>query len=155
MSAPELRPYQVDVIERVRAEIAAGHRRILLVAPTGSGKTVIAGAMIAKTIARGHRAMFCAHRRELVQQAANKLDDIGFDAGVILPGYPMRLEEPAQVASIASLHARAIRSAAIELPHADVVFVDEGHHAPAATYRRPLRPECADSRARSAPGRPP
>jgi superfamily II DNA or RNA helicase len=52
MSAPELRPYQVDVIERVRGEITAGRRRILLVAATGSGKTVIAGEIIAKTVAR-------------------------------------------------------------------------------------------------------
>jgi DNA repair protein RadD len=138
MSAPELRPYQVDVIERVRAEIAAGHRRILLVAPTGSGKTVVAGSMIAKTVARGHRALFLTHRRELVQQAANKLHDVGVDAGIILAGHPMRLEEPAQIASIASLHGRAIRSSAIELPAADVVVLDEAHHAPAATYRRLL-----------------
>src|SRR5690242_19369475 len=33
-TAPELRPYQVDVIDRVEAEIAAGHRRVLIVAPT-------------------------------------------------------------------------------------------------------------------------
>ena len=37
MSAPELRQYQQDVIARMAAEIAAGHRRICLVAPTGSG----------------------------------------------------------------------------------------------------------------------
>jgi hypothetical protein len=40
---PELRPYQIDVIARFDAEVAAGRRRVLLVAPTGSGKTVIAG----------------------------------------------------------------------------------------------------------------
>jgi DNA repair protein RadD len=137
-AAPELRPYQDDVIERIRAAITAGHRRILLVAPTGSGKTVIAGAIIAKTVARDRRAMFLTHRRELVQQAARKLNDVGVDPGVILPGYPMRLDQPAQVASIASVHARAMRSSAIELPPADVVVIDEAHHAPAKTYRRLL-----------------
>jgi DNA repair protein RadD len=78
------------------------------------------------------------HRRELVQQAANKLHDVGVDAGIILPGYPMRPDEPAQVASIASLHARAIRTATIELPPCDVLALDEAHHAPAATYQRLL-----------------
>ncbi len=42
---PELRPYQREVMERFRAEVAAGRRCVLLVAPTGSGKTVIAGAI--------------------------------------------------------------------------------------------------------------
>ena len=41
-----LRPYQVDIVADVEREIAAGKRRILLVAPTGSGKTVIAGEII-------------------------------------------------------------------------------------------------------------
>lgn len=42
----KLRPYQSDVIRRVDDEIAAGCRRILIVAPTGAGKTVIAAAII-------------------------------------------------------------------------------------------------------------
>jgi superfamily II DNA or RNA helicase len=98
----------------------------------------VAAAFIAKTIAKGRRALFLEHRRELIQQSANKLHDFGVDAGIVLPGYPMRLDEPAQIASIASLHARAIRSSTIELPLADVVVLDEAHHAPAKTYRRLL-----------------
>ncbi len=43
---PELRPYQSEMIARLNAAIAAGRRRILLVAQTGSGKTVIAAAKI-------------------------------------------------------------------------------------------------------------
>src|SRR5258707_11483822 len=50
----------------------------------------------------------------------------------------MRLENRAQVATSAPLDVRTFGGAAIELPPADVVFVDEGHHAPAATYRRLL-----------------
>jgi superfamily II DNA or RNA helicase len=52
-TAPRLRPYQSDVISRVNAEIAAGRRRVLLVAPTGSGKTVIAAAFIAAALGGG------------------------------------------------------------------------------------------------------
>ena len=56
----------------------------------------------------------------------------------LLPGHPMRLAAPVQVASIAALHARAVRSCKIEMPPADLVVVDEAHHAPAKTYRRIL-----------------
>ena len=37
---PDLRPYQTDLIGRIRAAYAAGHHRVLAVAPTGSGKTI-------------------------------------------------------------------------------------------------------------------
>lgn len=135
----DLRPYQRDVIERINTEIAAARRRILLVAPTGSGKTVIAAAFIADAVRRGKRVLFLAHRRELVTQASRKLHAAGIDAGIILPGYPMRLAEPVQVASIASLRARAISSSSIDMPVADIVVVDEAHHARARTYRRILQ----------------
>ena len=42
--APDLYPFQHNVLARIEAEIAAGHRRICLVAPTGAGKTVIAAS---------------------------------------------------------------------------------------------------------------
>ncbi len=45
-----LRPYQAEVIARVDAKIASGVRRILLVAPTGAGKTIIAAAIIAAAL---------------------------------------------------------------------------------------------------------
>jgi DNA repair protein RadD len=136
--APSLRPYQAAVIERVATEIAAGRRRVLLVAPTGSGKTVIAGALVADAVARNHRVLFLAHHRELIGQASRKVHAAGVDHGIIMPGFPMRLGEPVQVASIASLHARAIRSNTIELPPADLIVVDEAHHCRAQTYKRIL-----------------
>lgn len=47
----ELRRYQVDVIDELDRVIASGKRRIILVAPTGAGKTVIAAAIIKTAIA--------------------------------------------------------------------------------------------------------
>jgi superfamily II DNA or RNA helicase len=135
-AAPELRPYQLDAIAKVEAEVAAGRRRVLLSAPTGSGKTVIAAAVMADAAARGERVLFLAHRRELITQASRKLHDAGVDHGVLLPDVRARPGERVQVASIATLHARAIRSRSIELPQADLVVVDEAHHARARTYRR-------------------
>jgi DNA repair protein RadD len=138
-NAPELRPYQREVIDRVEAEIAAGRRRVLLVAPTGSGKTVIAAAVVADAVARGLRVLVLVHRRELVAQTVDKLFAAGIDAGIIQAGGPpMRLGQSVQVASIQTLHARAIRGSAIELPEADLVIVDEAHHARARTWHRIL-----------------
>lgn len=134
----ELRPYQAEVNARVKAEIAAGRRCILEVMQTGAGKTLTAAAFCAEAIEQGQRVLWLTHRRELVGQATRTLYRRGVEAGVILPGHAMRLGEAMQVASIASLHARAIRSSSIDLPDADIVVVDEAHHAPARSWRRLL-----------------
>lgn len=139
MSAPELRPYQRSVYERIWAAIDAAQRKILLVAPTGSGKTVIAAKVTAEALRRGLRILVLVHRRELVTQTAAKLYAAEIDAGIIQAGGPpMRLSQPVQIASIQTLHARAIRGSAIELPDADLIIVDEGHHARARTWQRIL-----------------
>jgi superfamily II DNA or RNA helicase len=130
-----LRPYQVDVIQRIDAEIEAGGRRVLLVAPTGAGKTVIAADIIDKTVQAGGRVIFVAHRRELIVQASTKLHAVGIDHGIVQAGFPTRPAARVQVASIQTLHARAVRSTRLELPQADLVVLDEAHHARARTYR--------------------
>ena len=132
----EARPYQAKIIEDCRAAIAAGQRRLCIVSPTGSGKTIVAALIIGGAAGNGHRALFLAHRRELIRQASAKLHDLGVRHGVLLPGYRARLGEPVQVASVATLHARAIRGTSLELPPADVVYVDECHRVAAPTYQQ-------------------
>jgi DNA repair protein RadD len=132
--APRLRPYQAEVINRIKAEVANGSTRICVVAPTGSGKTVVAAVLVAEAVAHGERVVFVAHRRELIEQTSRKLHTVGVDHGIIQAGYPVRPGVSVQVASIQTLHARALRSAKIELPPADLLFVDEAHHVRARTY---------------------
>jgi superfamily II DNA or RNA helicase len=134
--APQLRRYQHDVTVRIKAEIASGRLKILMVAPTGAGKTVIAGAIVSESADQQKRILFLAHRRELIQQTSAKLHAVGVDHGLIQAGFPTRPSERVQVASISTLHARAVRSNRMELPTADLVIVDEAHHCRARTYRR-------------------
>ena len=136
--ALSLRSYQNDIIIKYREALAAGRRRVLIVAPTGAGKTILAVAIILDALNQGKRVQFLAHRRELIVQASRKLHAAGCDHGILLPGYPARLYEPVQVSSIATLHARAIRTSCIELPEADLVIVDEAHHCRARTYTKLL-----------------
>jgi DNA repair protein RadD len=138
VAGPSLREYQRVVIEHIGAEISAGRRRILLVAPTGSGKTVIAGAIVADAVRRQQRVLLLAHRQELIVQMSQKLHDARIDHGIIKAGFVPRVGEAVQVASVQTLHARAVRTAKIDLPPADLVVVDEAHHSPARTYKRLL-----------------
>lgn len=135
-TAPVLRPYQEDVIAKASDAITAGDRRLLLVAPTGSGKTVIASELVRRAVSKGNRVLFLAHRRELIGQAVQKLYSQGIDAGQIIAGVASRLAQDVQVASVQTLWARAFRGEKMERPPANMIIVDEAHHVRARTYRK-------------------
>jgi superfamily II DNA or RNA helicase len=133
--SPILRPYQIDVTAEFERHVERGDRSILLVASTGSGKTVIAAAIIAET---ARRVLVVAHRREIVNQTADKLTARGVLHGIIQAGDEEKLRPMAavQVASIQTLHVRAIRSATMLMPLADLLVIDEAHHACTMTYQK-------------------
>ena len=82
----ELWPEQADVIEQVRQAIRDGYRSILVVAPTGSGKTVIGASIIHSAEEKQNQSIFLAHRRELIYQTADKLNRFGVTHGIIMAG---------------------------------------------------------------------
>lgn len=130
----EMRAYQSAAVERVRELRRAGHRKILLVAPTGSGKTVISANIMASSRALGRSAIFFAHRRELITQTLSKLVDAGVPArelGVLMGSDTRNSRAPLQVASISTWTRRAP-------PPADLVFVDEAHLALSPSYLKAI-----------------
>jgi DNA repair protein RadD len=131
---PELRGYQADAIAKLRELAALGKRRLLIISPTGSGKTVTFSAVIRSSLSRGRRAIVIAHRKELIDQTVKKLEDFGVRAGVIM-GQDARRDSrlAVQVCSIQTLAKRLDR-----LPPADLVVVDEAHHALSNSYREVL-----------------
>jgi superfamily II DNA or RNA helicase len=131
----ELRPYQNKVIEDFNAAVTAGKRRVIAVAPTGSGKTVIASAIIKQYVTAYKDILVLAHRREIIQQTSKKLHDHGIAHGIIQAGLRGRPLERVQVASVQTLWRRAIHSEKMDLPRADLLVIDECHHCPATTYR--------------------
>jgi DNA repair protein RadD len=109
-----LRPYQLDVNARLRALIADLIGRKLpkwciLQAPTGSGKTVMAAALIQACADKGKRCLFMAPSRELIHQCSDKLYRFGVDHGVIMAGQGYNLDKAVQVASKDTLLSRAFK----------------------------------------------
>lgn len=118
----ELRPYQVDSIEGLRALIRAGVRSMILSIPTGGGKTVIASHLMAECFGKmGKRAVFVADRIALIDQTSETFDRYGIPHGVI-QGDHWRFKpwERIQVASVQTLAKRG-------WPPADLIIVDECH----------------------------
>ena len=137
-----IRPYefQEEILDRLRAEREIhGRHRNLVVAATGTGKTVIAAFDYLRRIGASGlrpRLLFLAHRRELLVQARDTFRHVLRDGafGALLTGD----DEPSQLdhlfATIASLRSRGLIDR-LGAGHWDHVVVDECHHVPAASYR--------------------
>ena len=130
----ELRPYQLEVINQCRQKLAAGVSNICLVAPTGSGKTVIAAEIIRSAVAKGRRVLVLAHTREIIKQTSLKLNAAGIARGIIMATNTVRPYEPVQVASVQTYWSRVMRTGRMDPPPADLVIVDECHHIRARTW---------------------
>lgn len=124
-----LRSYQLDAFNEVRRLYALAVLRVLLVLPTGGGKTTVAAVLIESAVAQGRRVLFLAHRQELITQCSARLRQFGIDHGIIMPGFKPLYWMPVQVASVQTLIRRLDR-----LPPTDLIVVDEAHHAKAASY---------------------
>lgn len=128
MTPPVLRPYQAAVLPRIGDAWRRGRRAPVLVAPTGSGKTLIATEVIRRSIEFGWRVLFLAPRRELIDQAVGKLTGAGIEVSVLMAGDTRR--DPyarVTVASIDTLHARRDRAGEYPVLDPDLVVVDEAH----------------------------
>ncbi len=126
-STSTLRDYQARAIAELEA---APERAVCIVAPTGSGKSVLLRTIAAQAVAQGKRVLWLAHRVELLTQAVSHLTQVGVYAGVIAAGKDREPFAPAQCASLETLLARPN-----DRPEADVVLWDEVHHAVAESYR--------------------
>ena len=113
--------YQHRAVGDVLRAWHAGAKRVCLVAPTASGKSVMSAAVVRKAREAGHRVLAVAHRRELVEQLCGHY---GTEAAPVCADMEGDAARPIQVASIQTLMARDVP---IEC---GLVVADECHHLP-------------------------
>ncbi|MEZ5065907.1 MAG: DUF3427 domain-containing protein [bacterium] len=138
------RPHQQEILDSLAAERAHGHTRNLVVAATGTGKTVVAALdyrRLAEEVERGQprpSLLFVAHRQEILKQSLQTyrlaLRDGSF--GELLVGGEVPANGRHVFASIQSLHSERIQT--IHPEAFDILVVDEFHHAAADSYERLL-----------------
>jgi superfamily II DNA or RNA helicase len=123
-----LRDYQTSMLDDCRAEYASGARAVLLVAPTGAGKTRAFCYVASRAAEKGNRTLILVHRRELLNQTSHTLAAFNVEHGLIASGQP-ETDAAVQVASVQTLIRRLHRMTW----QPDLIVVDEAHHTTATT----------------------
>ncbi len=139
ISPTDLRPepFQERLLEQIALSRQQGHHRNLLVAATGTGKTVMAALDylgLRETLPRA-RLLFVAHREEILTQSRATFQQALRDPlfGELWVGGRRPEQFDFVFASIQSLNASGL--AHLDPSHFDIVNIDEFHHAAAQSYR--------------------
>lgn len=132
-------PFQERILEALAAERLTGSFRNLVVAATGTGKTVMAAfdyARYRKNNPNGHRLLFVVHRKEILQQARDCFRSVlrDFNFGELLVDGRVPSEWNAVFASVQSLSSHRPWER-LGSEYFDFVIVDEAHHGSASSYR--------------------
>ena len=135
----DLRPYQQEAREAIEREWSGGRKKTLLVLPTGCGKTIVFTTVSEDRVREGDRVLILAHRGELLDQAADKLERT--------TGLKCSVEKADQtclgqwyrvtVGSVQSLM-RQNRLDKFPNDYFSTIIVDEAHHILTDGYQRVL-----------------
>lgn len=136
-------PYQQEMLEALDVERSVHDRhRNLIVAATGTGKTVVAAldyrGLCDAESSEMPTLLFVAHRKEILEQSLRTYREVLADAsfGELYVGGARPERWRHIFASVQSLTAYGVAN--IPVDAYDVVVIDEFHHAEARTYRRIL-----------------
>lgn len=116
-----LRDWQTEAVERIRDAVREGHKNILVVAPTGAGKTVLATHIIGESDRKFRRSAFVVDRISLINQTSSTFEAHGLNHGVIQSDH--MLFAPHKRIQVCSQQTLARR----RWPDADLIVVDEAH----------------------------
>lgn len=152
VEAPTQRDYQEQASTAVEgAFFDAGQNRLLVKKPTGTGKTVWFAGLLKRprieewlkaTPSKGAKLLVIAHREELLEQAADKINrqNKGLIVSIEQGDRYANNYSDVVIASIQTLAAVNFRRLRRLMKHHAfrIVIVDEAHHAAAKTYRTVL-----------------
>lgn len=135
----KLRPYQEEAKNAVLGQWERGVQKTLLVLPTGCGKTIVFAKITESLVGSGGRVLILAHRGELLEQAADKIEkSTGLKSAV----------EKAEQTSLGSFYRvtvgsvqtlmREKRLSLFPSDYFDSIIIDEAHHCISESYLKIL-----------------
>ena len=126
----QLRDYQVEAITNVKKSFLNDAKSVLLTLPTGAGKTVIFSQITKLAKSKGSNVLILVHRKELIDQAGDKLTKANVKYGIIAAGHKP-IDSNVQVASVQTLINRLNN---VWIP--SIIIIDEAHHAVASSWQK-------------------
>ena len=139
MKIMKLREYQEESKEAVLSEWADGVKKTLLVLPTGTGKTIVFSKIAEEKVRQGERVLILAHRGELLDQAADKIEQA---TGL---GTSREQAEETSIGSWNRIVVGSVQSMVQEKrlsrfpsDYFGTIIVDETHHILSNTYKTVL-----------------
>ncbi|NEV64138.1 DEAD/DEAH box helicase [Thiorhodococcus minor] len=118
----DLYPHQVQVIAELRQGVKDGHKRQILAAATGFGKTVVAAHLALSAVQKGKRVLFIVDRIELVGQSVRTFNALGLQVGILQgENTDYSREDDIIVASIQTIRSRSAPD------WVQLILVDECH----------------------------
>jgi len=134
-----LRPYQNEAVSAIEEEWQEGRKKTLLVLPTGCGKTIVFCKIAENRVKMGDRVLILAHRDELLNQAADKLQK---STGL------MTAKEKAEESCLGSWFRVVVGSVQSMMrenrlnkfpeDYFSTIIIDEAHHCLTDSYQRVL-----------------
>lgn len=112
-----LRPYQQELINKVRSDYLRGVKHVLVVSPCGSGKSVVIGQILKDLKAKGNRALFLVHRKELIEQ---------------MKKYTLNNDN----VDLITVQSMVRRLNKYSKDHYQLIVTDESHHSMAKSYTK-------------------
>lgn len=138
-------PYQQEILDKLQAEREVrGLNRNLVVAATGTGKTVISAFdylhFCKANPGKANRLLFVAHREEILQQSQETFRDVLKDPNfgeLFVGGFRPESVDHLFI-SVQTLNSQALYER-LPADYYDYIVVDEFHHAAAPTYQKLLK----------------
>jgi superfamily II DNA or RNA helicase len=144
----KLRDYQQRTIDIIRDRLRSGIKRLIVTLPTGSGKSIIMGAIAKMCTDKGNKVLALMHRRQLVDQLSDRFEDCGVGSGIVMAGIDAELSNKVQIGTIQTYARRigfeeydwATGDASRPWEHdASLVLVDECHRSLSKKFQDTLK----------------
>lgn len=125
--------YQQRIIQKLRQFMASGLYRLIMCAPTGSGKTVMFSFMVSRALVKDRKCLILTHRTELLTQAGGTLGKFDLKATPVNPkNNKLDFSKQLYVAMTKTVLSRINSGKFIEqykkwLDSFDLIIIDESH----------------------------
>lgn len=116
----KLRPYQEELIQKIKEELKKGRKSVVAVLGCGGGKSVIQATIAKSATDKGNPVLFIVHRKELCRQIADTFVKCGVDLNLC------------QINMVQTVSRRLNKTAW----KPKLIITDECHHALSDSYMK-------------------